>query len=66
MKKILSIFVIILALALLVFYLLPEKKITAEYKDLIKMETPLPESTISSPLVIRGEARGIRLRSSDR
>lgn len=28
------------------------------YKDLIKLETPLPEETITSPLTVRGEARG--------
>ena len=32
---------------------------TAQYKDLIRIETPLPESTITSPLIIRGEARGM-------
>lgn len=30
----------------------------ASYRDLIRVETPLPESNISSPLLIRGEARG--------
>lgn len=29
-----------------------------QYKDLIKLETPLPESRVSSPLKIKGEARG--------
>jgi hypothetical protein len=28
------------------------------YKDIIRVEEPLPDSTISSPLTIRGEARG--------
>ena len=32
---------------------------TAQYKDLIRIETPLPENTITSPLIIRGEARGM-------
>lgn len=27
-------------------------------KDLIRLETPLPNSTITSPLLIKGEARG--------
>lgn len=31
---------------------------SAMYKDLIRVETPLPESSIASPLVIEGEARG--------
>lgn len=30
----------------------------AVYKDMVKVETPLPESEISSPLTIKGEARG--------
>ena len=30
----------------------------SQYKDLIRVTTPLPESMISSPLVIKGEARG--------
>lgn len=28
------------------------------YKDLIRLESPRPQETISSPLVVRGEARG--------
>lgn len=28
------------------------------YKDLIRVDTPLPESTVSSPLTVRGAARG--------
>ena len=31
----------------------------SQYKDLIRVTTPLPESTVSSPLVIKGEARGM-------
>jgi len=31
----------------------------SQYKDLIRVATPLPESMISSPLVIKGEARGM-------
>lgn len=30
-----------------------------QYKDLIRLETPLPKDKISSPLVIKGEARGM-------
>lgn len=30
----------------------------AQYKDIIRVSEPLPESTITSPLTIRGEARG--------
>ncbi len=30
----------------------------ATYKDMVVVETPLPESRISSPLTIRGKARG--------
>jgi hypothetical protein len=32
--------------------------VTLEYKDLIKVFEPLPESLVSSPLTIKGEARG--------
>lgn len=28
------------------------------YKDLVRIDTPLPESIVSSPLVVRGAARG--------
>jgi len=31
---------------------------TIVYKDMIRLSSPLPESTIESPLVITGEARG--------
>jgi len=31
---------------------------TFDYKDLVKLESPLPNDTISSPLIIRGQARG--------
>lgn len=36
-----------------------EQSASAEYNDLIKVTSPLPGSTISSPLVISGEARGM-------
>jgi hypothetical protein len=29
-----------------------------QYKDLVKIVSPLPDETVESPLVIRGEARG--------
>jgi hypothetical protein len=29
-----------------------------DYKDLVKLEYPLPNDSISSPLVVRGQARG--------
>jgi len=31
----------------------------SQHKDLIRVTTPLPESMVSSPLVIKGEARGM-------
>lgn len=30
----------------------------AQYEDLIRVDTPLPGAVVSSPLVVRGEARG--------
>lgn len=36
-----------------------EQPVSAEYNDLIKVTSPLPGSTVSSPLVITGEARGM-------
>lgn len=36
----------------------PEAADMVEHNDAIRVSTPLPESTISSPLVIEGEARG--------
>lgn len=58
---------IIIALALLIVYTAeapgepaPNQSGTSyfAYKDLVKLETPLPEETVASPLTIRGEARG--------
>jgi hypothetical protein len=34
------------------------QEITAEYKDLVTVTTPLPGDSITSPLEIKGEARG--------
>ncbi len=36
----------------------PEEMTAPVYKDLIRVDAPLPESVVSSPLVIRGAARG--------
>ncbi|KKR14678.1 MAG: hypothetical protein UT42_C0021G0002 [Candidatus Falkowbacteria bacterium GW2011_GWA2_39_24] len=36
----------------------PVIKATLIYKDLVRLETPQPETIITSPLVIKGEARG--------
>lgn len=36
----------------------PGKDATSAYKDLIRVDAPLPESVVSSPLVVRGAARG--------
>ena len=38
-------------------FVCPDSQV-AVYKDLIQVETPLPESEVSSPLVIKGKARG--------
>lgn len=36
----------------------PQEEMVAEYKDLVKVTTPLPGDRITSPLTIAGEARG--------
>jgi heat shock protein HslJ len=38
---------------------IPQEEVSAQYNDLIKVTSPLPGSTITSPLVITGEARGM-------
>jgi hypothetical protein len=37
----------------------PQQEIVGEYKDFVKVTTPLPGSEIVSPLEIKGEARGV-------
>ncbi|MFH0840613.1 MAG: Gmad2 immunoglobulin-like domain-containing protein [bacterium] len=36
----------------------PPVPTTFDYKDLVKLKTPLPNSYLSSPLIVKGEARG--------
>ncbi len=34
------------------------EEVVTEYKDMIRIDSPLPKSTVNSPLIITGEARG--------
>ncbi len=36
-----------------------DESLSSTYKDLIRVDTPLPGSSVSSPLLITGEARGM-------
>ena len=53
-------FIIVLAIVAVVIMLSsPDKGVkTLEYRDLIRLTSPLAEEEITSPLVIKGEARG--------
>lgn len=69
MKNKTSLFVIILAIAALaVFFLLPERGTSpsipsdgvngVDKSNLIRVDSPLPNQEVSSPLVVKGQARG--------
>lgn len=63
MKKIIAVVILILAAVLAVYFFsnkaeAPAVKKIAEYKDLVILKNPLPGASVSSPLVIEGEARG--------
>lgn len=69
MKNKTSLFVIILAIAALaVFFLLPERGASpsvpsdggngVDKSNLIRVDSPLPNQEVSSPLVVKGQARG--------
>lgn len=57
MKKTI-IFIIILLLVFLGWFLLKGGQSPAVYKDLLKVNNPLPKAKIASPLTVNGQARG--------
>jgi len=62
MKILSTLFFILVVLFGLAYFFgggyIPEQKNYA-YKDFVKVSAPLPESVITSPLTIKGEARGV-------
>ena len=57
-KTVIWIIIIILIIGFTLFLFAKKGNGIAQYKDLIRVTAPLPNSRISSPLTIKGEARG--------
>lgn len=58
-KVLLILLVVVVLISVVVIFIFNDRKVQPfVYKDLVILESPLPEAQISSPLLIKGKARG--------